>query len=508
MAKLAEHGLEPLIVLSFAHHLYDGGLTPFSAEGRDGYAHYGRAVLDRYGSQILAVEIWNEYNGSFCEGPCRDDRPTSYANMLEQAYRALKSSRPNVTVIGGATAGIPLTYLETVFQKGGLHFVDALSVHPYGSTPEDVGKEIGDLRGLAAHYGHPDLPIWATEFGHGKPSAAGRREAARYLVRMCTALLAVGVDRLYWYLLRDYREFEGMGLLHGPESDLGRYAPTPAYAAYANLIHQLGEARFVRRDAGDARAPVYLFARHGQEVRVAWTSDPPAKLRLDSNERLVVLDMVGRQTMTIDKGSTGILVLDSTPVYIVGSVRSIAAIGRGKVLADSVDDYSDQQGKAGWSYGYHDGTGADDGLNSAAYDIDEFQQMVPATDAWRRKWGQPRYPWLAIGLRDAHPSRSAERPIWAIRRWTSPASGPVRISGHIIHAAQQGDGVTAHIAVDGRLVLSANLGGAWGTQEIEYDVKANLRSGSRVDFIVTPGLHGDINFDSTTFEARIIRDAS
>jgi hypothetical protein len=62
--------------------------------------------------------------------------------------------------------------------------------------------------------------------------------------------------------------------------------------------------------------------------------------------------------------------------------------------------------------------------------------------------------------------------------------------------------------VDGRLVLSANLGGAWGTQEIEYDVKANLRSGSRVDFIVTPGLHGDINFDSTTFEARIIRDAS
>ena len=47
--------------------------------------------------------------------------------------------------------------------------MDALSVHPYGSTPEDVGKEISDLRGLAAHYGHPDLSIWATEFGHGRP---------------------------------------------------------------------------------------------------------------------------------------------------------------------------------------------------------------------------------------------------------------------------------------------------------------------------------------------------
>ena len=147
MKELAQHGLEPLIVLSFANHLYDGGLTPFSSEGRGGYAHYGRAVLDHYGPQIRAVEIWNEYNGSFCEGPCRDDRPTSYVRMLEQAYRALKSARPDVTVVGAATVNVPLPYLEAVFQKGGLDFMDALSVHPYGSTPADVGKEIGNLRG-------------------------------------------------------------------------------------------------------------------------------------------------------------------------------------------------------------------------------------------------------------------------------------------------------------------------------------------------------------------------
>ena len=68
-------------------------------------------------------------------------------------------------------------------------------------------------------------------------------------------------------------------------------------------------------------------------------------------------------------------------------------------------------------------------------------------------------------------------------QWTSSASGPVRMGGHIIHAAQQCDGVTAHIAVDGGYpVLSANLGGAWGAQEIkDLNVKANLRSGSRVD---------------------------
>lgn len=503
MVELADHGIEPLIVLSFANHLYDRGLTPFSADGRAAYARYGRAVLDHYGSQIRAVEIWNEFNGSFCEGPCRDDRPSAYVDLLEPAFRTLKAWRPDVTVVGGATADVPLPYLEALAQKGALDLMDVLSLHPYSSTPEGVGKEISKLRELAARYGHPELPIWATEFGHGKPDPEGRRDAARYLVQMCTALLAAGVDRLYWYLLRDYREFAGMGLLHAPDSELGRYAPTPAYAAYANLIRELGDARFVGRE-GDARARVYQFASRGQEVRVAWASDPPVKLRLDPAERVVVRDLVGRQTAIIDAGSAGTLVLDRTPVYIVGGVRRIREVERGTVIADSVDDFSDQQGRDGWSYGYAEGSPTREKPDLAAYD---FELMVPTADTWRRQWGQPRYPWLAIAARGVHPSRSKGHPIWAIRRWTSSAEGPVRISGRIVSSTSQGDGVTAHIAVDGRIAFSAVLGGQSSTKDIGYDVKAELRPGSKVDFIVTPGPGDDIDFDSTRFVARIIEDA-
>ena len=70
MAALADHEVAPLIVLSFANHLYDRGLTPFSADGREGYARYGRAVLDHYGSQIRAVNL-NKFNGSFCQDRAR-----------------------------------------------------------------------------------------------------------------------------------------------------------------------------------------------------------------------------------------------------------------------------------------------------------------------------------------------------------------------------------------------------------------------------------------------------
>ena len=38
--------------------------------------------------------------------------------------------------------------------------------------------------------------------------------------------------------------------------------------------------------------------------------------------------------MTIDQGNAGALVLEGTPVYIIGSVRRITAVERGQVVAD------------------------------------------------------------------------------------------------------------------------------------------------------------------------------
>ena len=196
--------------------------------------------------------------------------------------------------------------------------------------------------------------------------------------------------------------------------------------------------------------------------------------------------------------------LEDTPVYIVGSVRRITAVERGKMVAELGERLLDRQGQAGWSYGYADGTSVDQGPDAATYD---FQPMVSVADPWQREWGEPRYPWLAIGPRDAHPSGSGGHPDLG-----RSAGGPARpaarciFSGRIIRGAAKGDGVSAHIAVDGRVIFSADLGGASSTKDIGYDVEADLRAGSKVDFIVTPGPHADIDFDSTKFEARIVQD--
>jgi hypothetical protein len=69
MALAASLGLNPLMTLDFANPNYDGNSSPYTDDGRTGYANYCTALLDRYGAQIDAVAIWNEYNGSFASGP-------------------------------------------------------------------------------------------------------------------------------------------------------------------------------------------------------------------------------------------------------------------------------------------------------------------------------------------------------------------------------------------------------------------------------------------------------
>ena len=214
MAALAKYGLDPLIVLAFSNPLYDDDKTPFSDSGRRGYAAYASAVVSRYRPNLDrdgAVEIWNEYNGSFCTGPCKQDPPRFYADMLSAAYRAIKQSAPEVTVLGGAGVPIPLPYYRNLFKHGALDSMDALVIHPYRKTPEGVEDKIGELRDMMAQFG-PVKPIWATEFSDLADMRKSRDDAARYLVRTSTLLLSAGVERITGICSRILPNSKGLAL--------------------------------------------------------------------------------------------------------------------------------------------------------------------------------------------------------------------------------------------------------------------------------------------------------
>lgn len=335
MALLAEHHMQPLTPLTFGNPLYDPipgvpawASAPYSREGFEGYARYAVEVLRHYGSQIRAVEIWNEYNGGFSRGPA-DGKPEVYAAMLRQAYRAIKRERPDVLVLAGDTIGIPLDWLETVIQQVGIDRIDGISVHPYGYllTPEHQGERIEALRALIRKHNHgKDKPIWVTEQGwyttapndHGNRAPITELTQAQYLVRAWTLFLAHGVEKAFWYLGRDDQSFGTMGLVGKPDDACGTYAPKPAFVAYATLIRHLNGAEFAGRDETQEFVHSYRFVNRGRELRVVWATQPtevefPAVLKTD---------IMGNSVRTC-----GRLRIDGTPVFLEGRMDTVAVRG-------------------------------------------------------------------------------------------------------------------------------------------------------------------------------------
>jgi len=490
MAALQGAHVQPLIELDFANTAYDRGLTPYTHAGFEAYANYGVQVLRHYGGQIGAVEIWNEYNGSFCTGPAASNRSQTYAAMLKVAYKAIKAERPDVTVAGASTSGLPLPYLERLFQAGALDSMDAVSVHPYryDSPPEGIELDIRDLQNLIAAYSHSGpKPVWVTEIGWATKAAAAKGDLAideqtqaEYLVRAYALLLSAGVERIYWYLFRDDAMTPTMGLVRDDAAN----APKASFEAMRTMIAQIGGARFARRDATPPDLYSLVFNRDsGEHVRVVWSV---ASRTIDVPPSCKIVDMLGNPVLA------GPVTLGASPVYIEGPLFSMPLPDPSapRVVADSVRGFSKVQGSGGWNYGMFVGPSTDFTMLSSF-----------TTTDWVAEW-YSQYPYLSLTNVDQHPSESSRGPVAAVRRWTSTAPGTFAIHARF-QCGQQGDGVTVRVYVNGEVILSEDIGGPNTYAVATCDASRPLSPGDHVDFAVFPGPNGNANFDATQLAATI-----
>jgi len=537
MAEAKRHGIDPLIAMTFGNRLYDqkgadgtwvqdaphNFIAPWTPAGCEAYASYGKAVLEQYGRQVKWLEIWNEYNGSFCKGPAAKDRPRYYTQMLKHAYEAIKAVRPDVKVLGTASVVIPVGYLEDIFKQGGLKYMDAVVLHPYRGRPEGVEEEIAEVAEMIRRYnGGKDKPFWITEAGRWSTAEfdwekgrgmyeKGRGEIARYLVRMCALLLTQNVEKIYWYLLRDHLNFKTMGLLRKPNDPLGRYAVAPAYPAYATLIRQLDGAKFVQREAlrPYTRAYVLHFERGDGALRVCWATHP-SKVAIRAGGPLTVVDMMGVARSVRPKAGKVVLPLDESPVYVRGRADAIAEVVTGPtILGGSSYDYSKTQGRNNWWYGHYDGDGEGEGNRAeprGAYTDDDFEPMQHVQTMWGYEWkGPARY--LKMGRDTAHPEIAAGKQVWAVRRWKSPVAGKVRLVGTFTGGGAQGDGTELRVLIDGRQVHCVAAGGKSGPASVAVDLAVTVKAGSLVDFALTPGPPGaNLSYDASGLDVRIEQD--
>lgn len=332
MRAFQQSGLSPLLIIDYNNPLYDDGLTPHDEVGFTAYANYAKALVNHYGQQLKAVEIYNEYNGKFSTGPGAHS-PANYAQMLRAAYQAIKSIRPDVTVVVGATFGIDLDWFKALFDAGALAYTDVISVHPYSivsvDTPElrGLANDLQALQNLITASNHGQMkPIWLTELGWSDVlNITNEFEQAHYLVRSIMLSLSVGIQKYFWY---DYindgtnqLELEqNFGLLRLPGL-AGYYTPKPSYTSFAVLIRLLAGRSFVAKEA--AEFDVYHM-RFSGNLHVLWSTPLHQKIALASASPVTAISFTGKQQTLQPVNGEIVMYITSEPVYILTATENIA----------------------------------------------------------------------------------------------------------------------------------------------------------------------------------------
>lgn len=338
MAQIGEDGIQPLIMLGLENPLYDGGSTPYSQAGYQAYAAYAAASVARFGSQVKMVEIYNEFNipgyGDRGNGPA-DSKPEVYFQLLKTSYETIKAARPDVTVAGLASAGVPLDWIEEVFKLGGLQYMDVISIHPYQypRSPEAMQNELNGLKELILRYNNGQMkPIWSTEIGWPtNEGSTNEKTQADYLVRTYVFSVANGIDKVYWYdfmndgIDKTYNE-NNFGVIRNRNDLLGAYTPKPAYAAFAAMTRQLTGWQYDHADDFGTSISSYSFTQDSDEVRVVW-AQREMTAAIDAAGPLQVTDLMGNSETYVPYQGKVYLSLSGEPKYIKGPVLAIQEDG-------------------------------------------------------------------------------------------------------------------------------------------------------------------------------------
>ncbi|MCP4089320.1 MAG: hypothetical protein GY746_05965, partial [Gammaproteobacteria bacterium] len=154
-------------------------------------------------------------------------------------------------------------------------------------------------------------------------------------------------------------------------------------------------------------------------------------------------------------------------------------------LANSSADFSGTQGMANWEYGMH-----------SAFDYAGFT-LLPnwTTSVWNNPGTTLDFPQLDPN--GGHPDLDVL--LWAVRRWTSPISGNVTISGDFYDRDNGcGDGANVRIFKNGVQEMEfLNI----PTAPTPYSITINVLAGDHIDFAIDPKFDADC--DDTHFTAVI-----
>ena len=218
------------------------------------WVHFVEALANRYRGQGVNYEIENEVNGeAFWKGTQEE-----YLELLKAGYDVIKKADPKAKVLPSAMGcGIVRNFQSELvrpevwkWHDGWLQPIfstkkfDVVNIHNY-YFPSDIVANgltfrsyLDHIHDLMKKSGLGDRPIWITETGFvslptdasGRVDNGSYEKQAKWLTEAYQQAYELGVEKIYWLLLRDRKEpyFGSMGLADAKGN------PRPAW----NALHQ------------------------------------------------------------------------------------------------------------------------------------------------------------------------------------------------------------------------------------------------------------------------------
>jgi len=205
------------------------------------YGAFARFITARYGSELAAVEAWNE--PEINDNLVSSNLAATYTAMVKAFYAGAKEGDPGVDVLAGSLAYADVPFLKALYADGIEGFYDGISVHPYadGANPANTAVTHSFLGGIeqlhaAQQQAGDGTPVWVTEFGWPTGTSAGansEQQQAEYIEQAFGILAGLPyVAGATVYQLRDMGSEPS-----NPEDNFGLlrqdFTPRPAYAAFA-----------------------------------------------------------------------------------------------------------------------------------------------------------------------------------------------------------------------------------------------------------------------------------
>ena len=167
-------------------------------------------------------------------------------DIYETAYKAIKKGNPNAKVMIGGLCLHNDTYIDILLRKKCWNYFDILNYHAYSSSNDvenRIVEKVSRLKKINSRSGRK-MPFWFTETGLSAYNAS-EDEQAVVIGRSLLTSLALGVDRIFVYNLRDLssakKEKERhLGLL---DSELSKTKPAFKVYKAINTLCPSGSTR-------------------------------------------------------------------------------------------------------------------------------------------------------------------------------------------------------------------------------------------------------------------------